>query len=147
MPESHLRVMVDICVALDVLLAREPFLADALGVFALGEAGTIELVLSTDAVSTIFYIVGRNRDAAAAREAVAKLLDMVRLSALDEHAVLRAMTLEFTDIEDALVAAVAEREGASLIVTRNAGDFANSSVPAVEPAELVAGETARNGDV
>ena len=138
MPSPHMRVLVDTNVVLDVLLAREPFLEDALGVFASGEAGALELLLSTDAISTVFYIVRKNQGAAAAREAVAKLLDMVRLVALDERAVMRAMLLDFTDLEDALVVAVAEREGARLIVTRNGADFANSPVPAVAPGALLA---------
>ena len=138
MPSSHMRVLVDTNVVLDLLLAREPFLEDALGVFASGEAGALELLLSTDAINTVFHIVGKNQGAAAAREAVAKLLDMVRLVALDERAVMRAMVLDFTDLEDALVAAVAEREGARLIVTRNGADFTNSPVPAVAPSALLA---------
>ena len=84
-------------------------------------------------MSTIFSIVRKNKDSAVAREAVAKLLDLVRLADLNERSVLRAMALDFADFEDALVAAVAERENAEVIVTRNVKDFQSSPVPALAP--------------
>ena len=42
------------------------------------------------------------------------------------------------DFEDAVVDAVAERNGADYILTRNIKDFAGSSVPAVTPTEFLA---------
>lgn len=138
MPSAAMKVMLDTNVALDLLQERQPFVADALHVFALGEAGKVELLLSTDAISTIFSIVGKNKNAAIAREAVAKLLDFVSLVSLDEHAVLRGMSLDFEDVEDALVAAVAGKEQASVIVTRNEKDFKNSPVPVQSPAAFLA---------
>lgn len=41
------------------------------------------------------------------------------------------------DFEDAVVDAVAERNGASYIVTRNIKDFAGSSVQAVTPTDFL----------
>ena len=41
------------------------------------------------------------------------------------------------DFEDAVVDAVAERNGADYILTRNIKDFAGSSVPAVTPTEFL----------
>ena len=41
------------------------------------------------------------------------------------------------DFEDAVVDAVAERSGASYIVTRNIKDFADSAVPAILPADFL----------
>ena len=41
------------------------------------------------------------------------------------------------DFEDAVVAAVAERNGAAYILTRNINDFAGSPVPAITPAEFL----------
>ena len=138
------RVLLDTNIALDLLLAREPFAADALHIFALGEAGRLELLLSADAVSTIFYVVRKNKDSAVAREAMAKLLDLVRLADLNERSELRAMALDFADFEDALVAAVAERENAEVIVTRNVKDFQSSPVPTLAPDVFLAAWRARD---
>ncbi|MCL2889243.1 MAG: PIN domain-containing protein [Eggerthellaceae bacterium] len=132
------RFLVDTNVVLDLLLAREAFYLDALQIFAMAEAGKVELLLSTDAVSTIYYVVAKNRGASAGRQAVLTLLDYVSLAALDERCVLDAVALEFTDIEDALVAAVAHKSGVSGIITRNGKDFFGSPVPAISPREFLA---------
>ncbi len=133
-----MRVLIDTNVALDLLQERQPHVWDALQIFALGEAGELELLLSTDSISTIFYVVSHNADAAVAREAITKLLDFVMLASLDEKAVLRGLSLDFVDIEDALIASVAERSGAQVIVTRNAKDFKNSPLPVMAPSEFLA---------
>lgn len=138
MDSATARVLVDTNVALDLLLAREPFAADALQLFALAEAGKVELLLSTDAISTIFYVIRKNCGSNVAREALAKLLDYVTLAALDERAVIRGIAMDFSDVEDALVAAVAERAGASAIITRNLSDFKASPVRAIGPREFLA---------
>lgn len=137
------RVMVDTNVALDLVQNREPFVADAVHLFALAEAGDVQLLLSTDAISTIFYVVCKNADARTGREAIAKLLDFVTLAPLDESAVVKGLALDFVDVEDALVAAVAQKHRAAAIVTRNARDFKNSPVPAMEPKEFLAALEAR----
>jgi predicted nucleic acid-binding protein len=42
------------------------------------------------------------------------------------------------DFEDAVIAAVAQREGADYIVTRNTKDFIASPVPAITPEDFLA---------
>lgn len=135
---SQFKVLIDTNVALDLLQQREPFVYDALQIFALGEAGRMNLYLSTDAISTIYYVVAKNADAATGREAISKLLDFVSLAALDDRAVLRGLVLDFVDVEDALVAAVAERESVQAIITRNVQDFKGSPVPVMTPKEFLA---------
>ncbi|MCL2150967.1 MAG: PIN domain-containing protein [Coriobacteriia bacterium] len=132
------RFLIDTNVVLDLLLAREPFVADAVHIFTLAESKQIELYLSTDAISTVFYIVSRNKGRAAARQAVLNTLDFVSLAALDEACVLDGLALYMPDMEDALVAAVAHRVDADAIITRNAKDFKASLVPAVSPREAIA---------
>lgn len=136
--DRSLRIFIDTNVALDLLLSREPFVADALQIFALSENDDIELCISTDALSTIFYVVEKNKNAAKAREAISKLLDFVTLCALDEGSVLKGMALGLTDIEDAFVCAVAQKAGASVIVTRNLKDFIGAPLPVQSPAEFLA---------
>lgn len=143
MVDGSARILLDTNIALDLLLNRKPFVSDAIQILALAEAGRLEALLSTDAISTIFYVVSKNKDAAAGREAIAKLLDYVSLASLDERAVIRGLALDFSDVEDALVAAVAEKEGVAAIVTRNGSDFKNSPVPVMGPREFLAAWTAR----
>lgn len=132
------RIFIDTNVALDLLQAREPFAGDALYIFALSEQRKIELYLSTDSLSTIFYVIEKNKDARIAREAISKLLGYVTLCPLDESAVLRGMALDLTDIEDAFICAVAMKAQARVIVTRNTRDYANAPIPTQTPREFVA---------
>lgn len=113
-------------------------MADALHIFALAEQGQLELLLSTDSLSIIFYVVEKNRGAQTAHEALSKLLDYVTLCALDEASVLRGMALDFIDIEDAFICAVAASAKAGVIVNRNVKDFGNSPISVVTPRELLA---------
>ena len=138
MSAKHTRtVLVDTNVALDLLLAREPSAGEAMHIFALAEAKEIKLLLSTDAISTIFYVVSKNKNARTAREAISKLLDYVTLAGMDEACVLQALTYDFTDIEEALVASVAVDARAEAVVTRNVRDFKNCPLPVLTPAELL----------
>lgn len=141
-----MNVLLDTNVVLDLLLAREPFVHEATSIFALGEDGRFKLLLSTDAISTIAYVIERNCDAATARTAIQNLVGRVHLASLDEATVLRALALGFDDTEDALVAAVAERERADVIVTRNRKDFDKSPVVTMTPREFLSFWCSLNGD-
>ncbi|WP_165063074.1 PIN domain-containing protein [Adlercreutzia sp. ZJ154] len=137
-----MKVLLDTNIVLDLLLDRQPFVLDAIQIFALAENKTVKLLLSTDAISTIFYIVSKNNSKIVAREAISKLLDYVKLAALDEQAIIRGISYDFSDVEDALVVAVAEREKVDAIVTRNIKDFKNSCIPVITPKELLSSITA-----
>lgn len=150
MDKEPRRILLDTNIALDLLLNREPFVLNAVQIFALAEAGRIEALLSTDAISAIFYVARKNQNASVAREALSKLLDYVTLASLDDRSVIRGISLDFDDVEDVLVAAVAEKEGAAVVVTQNTADFKNSPVPVMDPevflASWMAQERARSNE-
>ena len=49
----------------------------------------------------------------------------------------RATEFGFSDFEDAVIAAIAQREKADYIVTRNIVDFSASPIPAILPEDLL----------
>ncbi len=63
-----------------------------------------------------------------------QLVDVVDVLAQDIHS---AIEFEITDFEDAVIAAVAARNKADYIITRNDRDFALSTVPAIAPAAFL----------
>ena len=138
MTKPPLHALLDTNVVLDVILNRKPFVEEALAILAMGEAGALALSLSCDAISTVFHVVERNQDAQTAQRAILNLVSRVKLAPLDESVVMRGLSLSFADIEDALVAAVAESIGADLIITRNAKDFSTSPVTVMTPTEFLA---------
>lgn len=139
------KILIDTNIALDLLQARKDYVEDALYIFALGEQKKLELCLSADSLSTIFFVIEKNKDARTAREAISKLLDFVTLCSLDESAVLRGIALDFVDVENAFICAVAMKAGCSAIITRNVKDFAHSPLPVLTSREFVATWRAQHG--
>ena len=55
--------------------------------------------------------------------------------------ILEAIRMNFSDFEDAVVAATAARENADYIITRNTKDFIKSPVPSISPADFLKNKT------
>ena len=100
--------------------------------------GDAECLISASAATDIFYMLrkalGSAQQAKEQIEQLAQLVSFADVQGMDIHtALMRAMP----DFEDAVVDAVAERNGASYILTRNIKDFAGSVVPAILPADFL----------
>lgn len=143
------KVLVDVNVVLDVLLARAPHAAASTACLAVIEARRVEGFLSAHAVTTLAYLVGRARGKAEARRTVQDLCALFTIAPVDELVIQRAIVLSLDDFEDAVTAAAAEAAGCEAILTRDAAGFADSPVPGVEPAlwlALLEAEAAGNPD-
>ena len=138
MNQTTLRILVDLNVILDVLMAREPHWAASAEVWARVEKGDIEGCVAAHSVATLYYLYARQYSAREAKEAVSRLLRVFPVAAIDQAAVERALQIECDDLEDALQIAAAEREGVNYLVTRNMRHLRHASVPTIDPAELAA---------
>lgn len=105
-----MRIVIDTNVILDIFQKREPFFAD-----------------SYQALRKSF------QSAAKAKETLEQLSQLVTFADVQGMDVHTALMRSMPDFEDAVVNAVAERNGASYILTRNIKDFAGSIVPAITP--------------
>lgn len=128
------RVLFDVNVILDVLLARAPHAAGSTACLAVIEARRVEGFLSGHAVTTLAYLVGRARGKAEARRVVQDLCALFTIAPVDEAVIQRALVLSLDDFEDAVTAAAAEAARCEAILTRDVGGFSESPVPGVEPA-------------
>jgi predicted nucleic acid-binding protein len=128
------KVLVDVNVVLDVLLARAPHAAASTACVAAIEARRVEGFLSGHAVTTLAYLVGRARGKAEARRTVQDLCALFTIAPVDEPVIQRAIVLSLDDFGDAVTAAAAEAAGCEAILTRDAAGFADSPVLGVEPA-------------
>lgn len=127
------KLLIDVNVVLDVLLDRQPHGRASAAVWAAVESGRAEGLLSAHAVTTIHYLVARERGGAFARRAIAALLQVFRVATVDQLVVQRALQLAPTDFEDAVTAAAAERAKCDGIVTRDPRGFRESPVRALTP--------------
>lgn len=142
------RALLDVNVVLDFVLSREPFVAPATALLAAAERGQAELRVPAHGVTTVFYLVARERTPGIARRVIADLLLLTRVAVVSDAVVRRALVLGWPDFEDAVCAAAAEADGCDLLVTRDPSGFRESPVLAVDPvtALVLLGRSAKGPD-
>ncbi len=135
------RVLYDTNVLLDVVLLRAPHAAASAAALDLAGSGFVEGFVAGHAITTIAYLIQREKDAATAKAALVQLLSRVRVAPTTDSAVRLALAMDLSDFEDAVTVASAQEAGCDLIVTRNIQHFRSALVKAVLPETLVAAET------
>ncbi len=131
------RVLFDTNVLLDVLLAREPHLADSARAVECVATGDVQGFIAAHAITTLFYLLQRQVGAAKARAQLGTVLERFIVAPVTDEMIRSALIAPFADFEDAVTVAAALGIGAHVVVTRNLRDFEGSSVPAVHPGLLV----------
>ena len=132
------RVLLDINVVLDVLANRMPFVDEAEAILRQVEARAMEGLVAAHTITTLHFLLARNLGKAKARKVLTDLLHVVRVVPVDEDRIRHALALNWTDFEDAVQAACAEKAEADYLVTRDKKGFKKSPVKVVTPAELLA---------
>ena len=133
-----MRILIDTNVILNILQKREPFFADSYRALRKAIESDAECLLSASAATDIFYMLRKALGSAQqAKEQIEKLAQLVSFADVQGMDIHTALMREMPDFEDAVVDAVAERNGASYILTRNIKDFAGSVVPAILPVDFL----------
>jgi predicted nucleic acid-binding protein len=135
---GKLRVLIDLNVILDMLQRREPFYATSAGVLACAETGQVEGLVAAHSITTLFYLIAKDRSAETARVALTELLHFLSVAAVDHTTIEQALNLPYGDFEDAVQMMAAVQAGAQYLVTRNVRDYKAGPLPALQPAELLA---------
>jgi predicted nucleic acid-binding protein len=131
-----MRVLLDTNVVIDLLLKREPWFTEALAFRQALQANDIVGYVSATTVTDIFYIARRLADLAVAHAIVRNCLDAFEICTVDGTVLDRATRLPGTDFEDNVQIVCALQVHLDAIVTRDAGEFRDSPVPAWSPAEV-----------
>ena len=133
-----MKVLIDPNVIIDVLEEREPFYKDSYNVIRLGLENEIETIMSAADITNIYYVIRKSlKDAIAAREKIFILSNYLKICKATAEDITAAIILFIPDFEDAVVAAIAKREKADFIITRNESDFENSHIPVISPAQFI----------
>jgi predicted nucleic acid-binding protein len=127
------RILFDTNVILDVLLDRKPFADGSAAAWAAAETGAAEGMIAGHAVTTIHYLVRKQRGNAGARRTVAAILRVFKVAAIDGAVIQEALPLPFADFEDAVTAAAARVAGCDYVVTRDPKGFRSSPVQPLRP--------------
>lgn len=131
-----MRVLLDTNVLLDAIEVRKEFFDDSSMVVLLATEYDGFIVASS--VTDIYYIEHkRNHDKKKTKtimDKLFKIFDILDTTAEDCRNALRS---DISDFEDAVTVESAKRNGIDCIVTRNAKDFKNSSIPVYTPMEFL----------
>ncbi len=131
-------LLVDTNVVLDVVLDRHPWAGDAAALLDAVEKGRAQGYFTGHAVTTVYYIVEKQRGHAVAATAVSDLLELLSVVPLGTADFQRALGLALNDYEDGVQAAACLHVGADYLVTRNPKDFQGAPVTTRAPGEVLA---------
>jgi len=131
-------VLLDVNVVLDVLLDREPHVEAAAALWEAVEGGHVKGYLPAHGVTTIHYLIRRERGPAFTARAVTDLLRVFIVAPVDGDVLRVAVGLGMKDFEDAVCAQSAAAVGCEFLVTRDPAGFKGSPVPILSPGEAVA---------
>ena len=133
-----MRILIDTNVILDILQKREPFFADSYRALRKAIENDAECLISASAATDIFYMLRKSLGSAQqAKEQIEQLAQLVSFADVQGMDIHTALMRVMPDFEDAVVDAVAQRNGAGYILTRNTKDFTGSAVPAILPVDFL----------
>ena len=132
-----MRVLFDTNVVLDVLLARAPHARAATALFHHVAAKDVDGLLGATTVTTIHYLATKAVGSSQAQRHLRTLLGLFEVAAVTRPVLMDALTLGFTDYEDAVLHEAARHAGAQAIVTRDPRGFAKAKLRTYTPDELL----------
>ena len=133
-----MKLLIDANILLDVLQRREPHCSDSALLWKLCETGQVSGYISALTVANLVYIMRKELTAERIEEVLSYLMLIFHLTELTESDIMNAAKKQWSDFEDAIQSASAERIHADYIITRNIKDFKSSSVVALAPGEFLA---------
>ena len=133
-----MRVLLDTNILLDLILARAPFASGAALLWEAQRDGRFDGYVSPISLINVFYIARKNKGIDEAREAVRMILAGFDVCALEMAAMHVALALPLNDYEDAVQVASALACGLDAIITRDAKDFKDASLPVFSPPDFLA---------
>lgn len=130
-------VLVDTNVIIDFLATREPFYQAASQVMEKCSTGELQGYVAFHTIPNLWYIL-RKVPEEQRRTWMEKICDCLEVVGASHESVVQAIRMNsFKDFEDCLQDRCAKEANADFIVTRNVADFSESTVPAIEPEELL----------
>jgi predicted nucleic acid-binding protein len=127
----------DTNVVLDVLLAREPYLALSEILFCEVEKGNIQGYLCATTITTIDYFLAKTGNRETSKMTIGKLLKLFSIAEVNHFVLKKALALDFTDFEDSVLYQSGVCMDVDGFVTRNKKDFKNALLPVYSPSELL----------
>lgn len=138
MAKDKLQVLFDLNILLDVLQEREEFYDFSALLLAYAETGTIQGWLAAHSVTTLFYLISKDKSQEQARVTLTSILQFLKIAPVDQKTIEQALNLPFKDFEDAVQVIAALGVHAHYLVTRNVRDYQPAPLEVVRPVDLLA---------
>ncbi len=132
-----MRVLVDTNVGLDFLLRGEPWVAQSRELLSAQRDGRVELFISPNSVTDLFYVIRRQAGRHRAWMAIRASLKNLTVVPIGRAELLAAAQLEGPDFEDNLQVVCAVAAQVEAIVTRDTTGFDFSPIPVMPPADAI----------
>ena len=133
-----MKVLIDTNIILDVLYAREPFVADSSKIFKYCELKQVDGYISALSIPNIIYVMRKELDREKVRQVLSTLSNIFSIIDLRGTDLIKAADTDIIDYEDAIQFVCASRIDADYIVTRNLKDFKDSTIPEISPSSFLA---------
>jgi len=130
------KILFDTNIILDVLLLRKPYYTSATFLLSEVEQGNIEGYLCPTTITTIGYLVTKVKGTGKAKKLIKILLNIFKLTELNQQVFETACNHKINDYEDAVLHESALLSNIEGIVTRNIQDFKYASIKVYDPEEL-----------
>lgn len=131
------KVLIDLNIILDVLQKRDPFYKTSVSLLASAESGQIQGYLAAHSITTLFYLIQKDKSRAEARATVTNLLQFMKIAPVDQTTIEQALNLDYRDFEDAVQMMAAVQCKAESLITRNVKDYQPALLPVVQPADFL----------
>ena len=129
-----MKVLFDTNIVIDILKRREPHYENSNKLFMLAADEKIDAIIGTNAITDIYYLTKKQYgDTKTTVNIIFDILEIIKPVDTLANDIFRAAELGFRDFEDAVITAIAIREKADYIITRNTNDFSQSVIPAITP--------------
>jgi predicted nucleic acid-binding protein len=130
-------VLIDINILLDVLQKREPFYETSAHLLASVETGRVKGYVAAHSVTTLFYLIKKDRSAAEARATITNLLQFIKIAPVDQSTIEQALHLDYGDYEDAVQMISAVQCKADCLITRDVKDYQPALLSVLQPVDFL----------
>jgi len=130
-------VFIDLNILLDVLQKRDPFYETSARLMALIETGKIKGYLASHSITTLFYLIKKDRSTAEARATITNILQFMKVAAVDQSTIEQALNLDYPDFEDAVQMISAVQCKADYFITRNCKDYQPPLLSVLQPVDFL----------
>ena len=127
-----MRLLIDTDILLDVALGRDPYLKDASKIIDWAAANPGRCAVAWHSLANLHYLT-----TSGAEEFIRDLLEFMEVPPTGTHAMIQALSLGFSDLEDAMQVSAALLFDSQVLVTRNVKHYRKSPIKVMTSAELV----------